>query len=133
MKLNGLMWWVNRWRASSAFTSMNLSAQGAYRNLLDEAWLRGGKLPQDEHLLARACGDARRWKKLRPIVMRWFYLEPDGCWHNATLDEVLRETHVRLTKERTRREHAAQHMREQRANKRANTAGDLGIRKDLAN
>jgi uncharacterized protein YdaU (DUF1376 family) len=130
MKLNGLMWWINRWRKSSAYVAMNVEQQGAYRNLLDEATLRGGRLPNDEETLARACGDPRVWKRVRSKVLQWFTLGPDG-WRNDTLDEVLRETHVRLTKERTRRLQARQHV----ADKRAKSAGDqdLGIKRDLAN
>jgi len=88
MRLTGLWWWIDRWRKSTAYTDMTLEEQGAYRNLLDEAALRGGPLPNDERVLGKACGDVRRWKKVRPVVMRRFQLRSDG-WHNDTLDEVL--------------------------------------------
>ena len=67
---------------------MTLEQQGAYRNLLDEAALRGGTLPNDERILAKASGDALRWADIRPVVIEWFKLRADG-WHNDTLDEVL--------------------------------------------
>jgi len=115
MKLNGLTWWINRWRKSSAYMAMTVEQQGAYRNLLDEATLRGGRLPADEEVLAKACGDPRIWKRVRPVVIKWFSLGPDG-WRNDTLDEVISDTNKRLTKIRTDREHA----RERLANKRTN-------------
>lgn len=85
----GLWWWIDRWRKSTAFTDMTLEEQGAYRNLLDEATLRGGALPNDERILAKACGDATRWKRVREAVLARFPLDPDGNRRNATLDEVL--------------------------------------------
>lgn len=97
MKLDGLMWWIPRWRKSSAFVEMNLEQQGAYRNLLDEATLRGGVLPRDEKTLAKACGDPRRWPKVRDAVMKHFALGEDG-WRNETLDEVLKESTKRMEK-----------------------------------
>jgi uncharacterized protein YdaU (DUF1376 family) len=81
---------------------MTLEQQGAYRNLLDEGKLRGGPLPDNEEVLAKACGDPRRWKQLRPTIMSHFTLKPDG-WHNATLDEVIRESERRAVKQRTYR------------------------------
>lgn len=89
MRLTGLWWWIDRWRKSTAYTDMTLEEQGAYRNLLDEASLRGGPLPNDEGVLAKACGDPRRWRRVRATVMRHFELAADQCWHNTTLDEVL--------------------------------------------
>lgn len=120
MKLRGFLWWVDRWRQSSAYTSMNLTSQAGYRNLLDECWLRGGKLPNDPNVLARACGDARQWPKIRATVLRWFKLGADGYLHNETLDEVLKASHKQLT----RRSQQRSHMRQQRAHKRVNNGGD---------
>ncbi len=102
LRLTGLWWWIDRWRKSSAFSDMTLEEQGAYRNLLDEASLRGGPLPADERILGKACGDALRWKKVRTAVLRHFVLGPDG-WRNETLDEVLRESEKRSEKQRNYR------------------------------
>jgi uncharacterized protein YdaU (DUF1376 family) len=88
MRLTGLWWWIDRWRKSTAYTDMTLEEQGAYRNLLDEAYLRGGPIPNDEEVLAKGCGDPRRWRKVRPKVIARFTLGPDG-WRNETLDEVM--------------------------------------------
>jgi uncharacterized protein YdaU (DUF1376 family) len=98
-RLTGLWWWIDRWRKSSAFADMTLEEQGAYRNLLDEGRLRGGPLPNDERILAKACGDATRWRKVRNVVLAHFELGPDG-WRNATLDEVIKESALRAEKQR---------------------------------
>ncbi len=73
---------------------MTLEEQGAYRNLLDEASLRGGPLPNDERILAKACGDALKWQSVKSNVMKRFRLTPDG-WRNDTLDSVLHESRRR--------------------------------------
>jgi len=91
MRLTGLWWWIDRWRKSTAYTDMTLEEQGAYRNLLDEASLRGGPIPNDDRVLAKASGDARRWAKVRPAVLAHFRLTPDG-WRNETLDSVLEQS-----------------------------------------
>lgn len=102
MRLTGLWWWIDRWRKSTAYTDMTLEEQGAYRNLLDEAALRGGAIPNSEETLAKACGDARKWRKVRPSVMARFVLGADG-WRNDTMDEVLAESRRRAEKQRNYR------------------------------
>ena len=97
--MTGLWWWIDRWRTSQAFRMMTLEEQGAYRNLLDEAALSDGVLPNDERILARACGDAGRWPDLRDRLLAKFTLTPEG-WRNETLDAVLRESKLRAEKQR---------------------------------
>src|SRR6185295_9660334 len=98
MRFDALWWWIDRWRKSTAYTDMTLEQQGAYRNLLDEANLRGGAIPNDERILAKACGDAVRWRHLRAGVLSRFELREDG-WHNVTLDDVIRESKRRAEKQ----------------------------------
>src|SRR5688572_15204279 len=90
-RLTGLWWWIDRWRKSTAYTDMTLEQQGAYRNLLDEAALRGGAIPNSEETLAKACGDARKWRRVRDVVLARFTLDADG-WRNSTMDEVIAES-----------------------------------------
>jgi uncharacterized protein YdaU (DUF1376 family) len=97
--MTGLWWWIDRWRTSAAYRAMTLEEQGAYRNLLDEAYLGGGVVPNNERILARACGDPRRWPKVRDAVLAKFVLTPDG-WRNQTLDAVLQESQLRADKQR---------------------------------
>ena len=84
-------WWIDRWRKSTAYTDMSLAEQGAYRNLLDELWLRGGVLPDDDRAIAKASGDAVAWPSLKAKVMARFYKTKDG-WRNETHDEVSGKT-----------------------------------------
>jgi uncharacterized protein YdaU (DUF1376 family) len=99
MRMMGLFWWIDRWRTSAAFREMTLEEQGAYRNLLDEAHLSGGALPNDERILARACGDATRWPVVREHVLAKFTLTSDG-WRNKTLDLVLHQSLLRVERQR---------------------------------
>jgi uncharacterized protein YdaU (DUF1376 family) len=102
-KLIALFWWIDRWRSSSAYVDLTLEEQGAYRNMLDEAQLRGGPIPNDERILGRACGDATAWPRVRAAVMRHFVLQSDG-WRNETLDEVIAESMRRVNKQAAYRE-----------------------------
>jgi len=99
-----LWWWIDRWRKSTAYTDLTLEEQGAYRNLLDEATLRGGAIPNDERILAKACGDALSWKRIRVRVLERFALTPDNFWRNETLDGVLAESRKRSEKQRKYRQ-----------------------------
>ena len=103
MRLLGLYWHIDRWRKSTAYTDMTLEQQAGYRNLLDEAWLRGGVLPLDDRILAKACGDARRWTAIKKTVLARFHKRRDG-WHNETLDEVLAQSTRRVVNQRNYRE-----------------------------
>jgi uncharacterized protein YdaU (DUF1376 family) len=103
MRMTGLWWWIDRWRTSAAFREMTLEEQGAYRNLLDEAYLSGGVLPNDDRILAKACGDATRWAAVRDRVLAKFTLTPSG-WHNETLSAVLHVSQVRAERQRRYRE-----------------------------
>jgi uncharacterized protein YdaU (DUF1376 family) len=102
MQLLGLYWHIDRWRKSSAYARLTLEEQGAYRNLLDEAQLRGGALSTDERVLARACGDPTRWKAVRKNVLAHFVKRADG-WHNETLDRVLHQSVRRARKQQAYR------------------------------
>jgi uncharacterized protein YdaU (DUF1376 family) len=98
-RMHALWWWIDRWRKSTAYTDLTLEEQGAYRNLLDEAQLRGGPLPDDERILAKACGDQLAWKRVRRNVLARFHLTDEG-WRNTTLDEVMRVSIRRAEKQR---------------------------------
>lgn len=114
------MWWIDRWRKSSAFMDMTLAEQGAYRNLLDEAHLRGGVLPLSERVLAKACGDATAWPDVRDAVLAHFTKRPDG-YHNATLQAVLDQSERRATNQRNYRRRQANN---EAGNKRGNGSGN---------
>lgn len=97
-KMLALWWWIDRWRKSTAYTDMTVEEQGAYRNLIDEATLRDGLLPNDERVLAKACGDPRIWRRVRAVVLRYFTVTPEGL-RNDTLEEVLHQSRLRAKKQ----------------------------------
>jgi hypothetical protein len=70
---------------------MTLAEQGAYRNLLDELWLRDGLIPNDDRILAKISGDAVEWPKVRENVLKRFRLV-DGEWRNETHDGIRKES-----------------------------------------
>lgn len=86
-KRRAAWWWIDRWRKSTAYTDMTLAEQGAYRNLLDELWLRGGCLPDDDRILAKVSGAAIEWPSVRLSVMKRFY-RTDAGWRHETHDEI---------------------------------------------
>jgi len=98
MQFRALYWWIDRWRKSSAYADMTLAEQGAYRNLLDEATLRGGPLPTEDRILAKASGDAVEWPKVRRTVLARFRKTSDG-YRNETLDAVLKSTAARAERQ----------------------------------
>src|SRR5438128_1010782 len=81
-------WWIDRWRKSTAYTDMTLAEQAAYRNLLDELWLRNGALPNEDRVLAKISGGPFEWASVRDRVLARFILTPDG-WRNETHDQVI--------------------------------------------
>ena len=106
-------WWIDRWRKSTAYTDMRLSEQAAYRNLLDELWLRGGALPDDDRILGKICGDSSEWPSVRKVVMARFHLTPEG-WRNVTHDEVATQSQ------------AFQERQREKGRKRAESANRVG-------
>lgn len=131
--MNGLYWWVDRWRKSRAYVEMTLEEQGAYRNLLDEATLRDGKLPMDERILAKICGDVLAWKRVRKSVLAKF-VRRGRSWRNRTLDRVLHESKRRIDKQRAYRARLGNAVGNERGNNRGNKRGsldqDLDIKKN---
>lgn len=130
-KMRGLYWWIDRWRQSTAYTDMTLEEQGAYRNLLDEAHLRGGPLPDDQRILAKASGDAVAWPRLRKRIMARFVKTADG-WRNVTLDEVLRQSNRRADKQqRWRDSHSGNGGGNGKSNAGRNRPGSQDLDLDL--
>lgn len=101
--MRAVWWWVDRWRKSTAFTDLTLAEQGAYRNLLDELWIRDGCIPNDERTLARASGDPVEWPAVRDKVLKNFRLTEEG-WRNDTHDEIMAESQRRALKQKRYRE-----------------------------
>jgi uncharacterized protein YdaU (DUF1376 family) len=96
-------WWIDRWRKSTAYTDMSAEAQGIYRNLLDELWIRDGVIPPDERILRKIGGDYEAWDRVGPEVMSRFYLT-DAGWRNETHDEVMERSRYQAEKQKRYRE-----------------------------
>lgn len=126
--MNGLLWWIDRWRKSTAYRDMNSAQQGAYRNLLDEAWLRGGVLPDDPKLWRKVCGNPRNWSRICAAVMTHFERRNDGL-HNATLDAVLSQVSRRNARQKAYRARNAGHN----ANHNGGHNGDVPLKLKATN
>lgn len=76
-------WYPSDYLADTLWVSRDVNS--AYRDLLDHSWLRGGKLPDDDKLLARLtrCTDAE-WHELRPQVAQFFKIS-HGFWRQKRL------------------------------------------------
>lgn len=95
---------------------MTLEQQGAYRNLLDELWLRDGFLVDDEDSLASASKAGRRWPFLAPVVLAQFTKVEDGYRHAV---------HDKVAKESKRRARKQARYRASRADRGGNVTGNV--------
>lgn len=80
-------WFAGDWLSSGAHAVMSLAEQGAYRNLLDHAWLRDPpcSLPDDDRALSRLSGmTVREWSKSSAIIRAQF-VQHDGKLRNEKL------------------------------------------------
>ena len=121
------MWWIDRWRQSTAYTDMTAEEQGLYRNLCDEVWLRDDHvIPNDPRVLARVSGDAEAWERCGEKVLRWMKLTPAG-WTQVTALEVIRQSVRRAENQkryRLRRSNAADN---EVSNAAGNVAGNVRV------
>ncbi len=64
---------------------------GAYLLLIMAAWMRGGRLPDDDAQLARmARCDSKAWKRVRPIVAAFFCVDAGEWTHKRISAELER-------------------------------------------
>jgi uncharacterized protein YdaU (DUF1376 family) len=98
-------WWIDRWRKSAAYLSMNLEEQGLYRNLLDAIWLfDDGIIPADEKtLVAASGGDPEAWKRSGKTVLKWMQRRRHG-WTNGVALEVIHQSIRRAKNQKAYRE-----------------------------
>src|SRR5689334_14273251 len=98
-KLFAEWFWVDRWTGSSAFL-LPISAKGLYREMLSQAWLRGGKLPNDPASIQRAVGcTPEEWAANWPLIARYFRAK-NGQLFNQTQAKIYRQA-VRLSSTRS--------------------------------
>lgn len=64
-------------------------ADGAYRRLIDACWVQKGTLPDDNFLLARITKlSPHLWKKIRPIMEKFFTVDEAGWRHKRVTAEL---------------------------------------------
>lgn len=114
--MRGAMWWIDRWRQSTAYTDMNAEEQGLYRNLLDDVWLREDHtIPDDPKILARVSGDPEAWARSGEKVLRWME-RVDAGWTNATALEIKLKAQT-TSEERSKAGKAGAEAKKQKASK----------------
>lgn len=117
--MNGAMWWIDRWRKSSAYTDMTAEEQGLYRNLLDEMWLRPTHaIPNDPRILMKVSGDPEAWSRCGKAVLARLELTEQG-WTHPTALEVIRQAESRSERQRRYRERNAQRNGERNGERNA--------------
>lgn len=90
-KLLAEWFWTDRWMGSSAFL-LPLEPRGLYREMLTQAWRRGGRLPSDHEAIRRAVGcTGAEWRRCWPQIERYWRLD-GGDYVNDTQLDVLTET-----------------------------------------
>ncbi|MCC7060743.1 MAG: DUF1376 domain-containing protein [Burkholderiaceae bacterium] len=70
---------------------------GAYLLLLINYWIDGPPADDDALLAGLARLDTRRWKAMRPVMLRYFHIE-DGHWRQDRADEELKRWAERKAK-----------------------------------
>ena len=99
-------WYIGDWRRDTAHLSA--AERGAYREIIDECWLRGGSVTDSDAELWRvaAADSIDHWRNtLRPAVARFFTIE-DGAWRHKRVTEELAKA-AKLKQNRRRQTEAA--------------------------
>lgn len=77
-RTTALWWWIDRWRDSKAFRSLNIEQQGLHRELISQSVLRGGWLPKKPSVLRRVTGATQEeWTRCWRKVRRFWKVEGD--------------------------------------------------------
>lgn len=72
-------WYPRDWLSSEARAVLTPSGRSAYRDLLDAAWLAGGRLRDDDRVLQGLSGlDRGEWEAVREDVLRYFPVVEPG-------------------------------------------------------
>jgi uncharacterized protein YdaU (DUF1376 family) len=105
-KLLAEWFWTDRWSGSSA-ALLPMETRGVYREMLSEAWRRGGRLPNDHDAIRRAirCTEDE-WSRAWPKVRRYWREDGDDLVNDTQL-EVYAEASAQAAASRSRAERAA--------------------------
>jgi uncharacterized protein YdaU (DUF1376 family) len=105
-RLTAEWFWVDRWSSSRGFL-LPLAARGLYREMLTQAWRRGGSLPRVEKEIRRAVGvTSDEWRRYWPLVKPFWRVEGDRLV-NDTQQEIYAEAERRAAFHRERATKAA--------------------------
>lgn len=93
-------WYARDFLSSTAHATMTLEEQGAYRNLLDRAWIDDPpcSLPDDDDELARLSGAGDRWPEMAPKIRRWFIVKKQRLWNAKQLKNFRELLRLRATR-----------------------------------
>lgn len=81
---------------------------GGYLLLIMDYWRQGEALPDDDEALAAITkASALEWKKLRPVLAK-FFVVADGKWTHGRIEEELKEAQEHYNAKVERAKHAAE-------------------------
>jgi uncharacterized protein YdaU (DUF1376 family) len=84
-KLLAEWFWTDRWMGSSAFL-LPLEPRGLYREMLTQAWRRGGSLPVDHESIQRAVGCTKaEWNRCWPAIEPYWRVDGDVLVNDTQL------------------------------------------------
>jgi uncharacterized protein YdaU (DUF1376 family) len=85
-KLLAEWFWTDRWIGSSAFL-LPIEPRGLYREMLTQAWRRGGRLPNDPEAIRRAVGcTTQEWRRCWPQVEKYWRVDGADIVNDTQLD-----------------------------------------------
>ena len=99
-KLLAEWFWTDRWIGSSAFL-LPMEARGLYREMLTQAWRRGGHLPTNHEAIRRAIGcTPKEWERSWPKIAKYWRVDGDVLVNDTQAEvyaeaERLAETRVK--------------------------------------
>ena len=94
-KLLAEWFWTDRWMGSSAFL-LPMEPRGLYREMLTQAWRRGGRLPNHHEAIQRAVGCTKKeWKRCWPQIEKYWRVDGHNLVNDTQL-EVYQLTEARL-------------------------------------
>ena len=106
-KLLAEWFWIDRWMGSSGFL-LPMEARGIYREMLTQAWRRGGHLPNDHEAIRRAIGATiGEWRRGWPKVQRFWRVQGHELVNDTQL-EVYEHTKAAILRASERGKKGAQ-------------------------
>jgi len=119
-KLRAEWFWVDRWTSSTG-GMLPMEARGLYRELLSQAWIRGGKLPFDsEELCLIARCRQSEWKRCWPLVEPHWVVEDGSMWNETQLKIIQKGNEIRAFRSKAGSKGGSKTQANRRAKAKAN-------------